>query len=101
MIDLLTVIPIWATFNLKCPVYSEIHSVKVAVDYVLCAMNATRILRALRIRKHLNLIEDAVERSMGEIGLTISVMILFSKYNNHSGSRLYSFSAMNFPQTPL
>lgn len=80
MVDLLTVIPIWVTALVEgCPHYSNILSVQTAVLYVLCGLNTTRILRALRIHKQLIAIEDAVERAMGVMALTVVVMLLFSK----------------------
>ena len=57
----------------------DIDTVRDAVLYFLFGLGTTRILRALRIQRKLNLIEDAVDRCFGEICLTISVMVLFSK----------------------
>lgn len=80
MVDLLTVIPIWARFLVSSvPTYSSINSLTDAIVYTLYGLNTTRVLRALRIRKKLLLIEDAVDRCLGDMALTISVMILFSK----------------------
>ena len=78
MIDLLTIIPIWVSRYTTCPAYSSIDGIETAVIYVLCGLNPTRIMRALRIRKQLVTIEDAVDRALGEMILTISVMLLFN-----------------------
>jgi voltage-gated potassium channel len=79
MVDLLTVIPIWITkYGLTCFTFSEIHSFFDFVIYVICGLKTTRILRALRIKRKLNKIEDDIERCLGEIALIITVMILFN-----------------------
>ena len=80
MVDLLTVIPIWATFftNIN-PTYYGINSLENAIFYILEALNTTRILRALRMRKYLLLVEDPVDRCLGDMALVITMMILFSK----------------------
>lgn len=77
MVDVLTVIPIWVTAGRVCPVYDEINSAGSAVLYLLFLLATTRILRALRIRRKLSNIDDAVKRFIGEISCEISVMILF------------------------
>jgi hypothetical protein len=77
MVDLMTVIPVWVTVFESC---IDINSVKTFKDfgvYVLCGMVSTRIMRALRLRKWLMKIEDDVDRCLGEITLTVSVMMLF------------------------
>ena len=48
-----------------------------AMLYTAFGMNTTRILRAVRIRRKLAKIEDAVEQFMGELVLSVIVMILF------------------------
>jgi hypothetical protein len=79
MVDLLTVIPIWVFyFDNRIPKYLEIDSIKKALLYAMHALNTTRILRALRIRKKLLLIEDVVDRCLADMALIITVMILFS-----------------------
>ena len=80
MVDLLTVIPIWVTFNTVCPNYDDIYTAELGIIYILCGLGTTRVLRALRIRKKLILIEDEVDRCLGELSLTIVVMVLFSKF---------------------
>lgn len=80
MVDLLTVIPIYATYNAKRPHYNDVNSVTLVLMYIFFGLNTTRILRALRIRKYLLVIEDAVERCLGDISLLITVMLLFSEY---------------------
>ena len=84
MVDLLTVIPIWVTYNRELPVLEHIATFRDAVLYCVFALTTTRILRILRIRKHLLNIEDAIDRCLGEISLSIVVMIVFSKYSIYS-----------------
>ena len=79
MVDLLTVIPIWVTYQKKCPDIDNITSFGDGILYIMFGLTTTRILRALRIWKKLTTIEDAVDRCLGQIGLSIGVMILFSK----------------------
>lgn len=80
MVDLFTVIPIWVTFNKSAPRFSDIHDFNMAIVYILFGLSTTRILRALRIHKKLILMEDEVRRRLGEMVLTITVMILFSTF---------------------
>ena len=79
MVDLLTVIPVWVTYGRTLPVLEHIHTFRDAVLYFVFGLTTTRILRSLRIRKHLLNIEDAIDRCLGEISLSIVVMIVFSK----------------------
>ena len=82
MVDLLTVIPIWATFFTDIESkYQGIDSLEKAIFYALEALNTTRILRALRMRKYLLLVEDPVDRCLGDMALVITMMILFSEYS--------------------
>ncbi len=78
MVDLMTCIPIFATYQQTCPSFEEAKGIQI-VYYILCAMNTTRILRALRFRREFDLIEDAIERFLANMCLYIVVMILFSK----------------------
>ncbi len=77
IIDLMTVIPICVTYGYRLPDVDYIHDVPTALLYTVFAMNTTQILRALRIRRKLARIQDAVERFMGELLLAVIVMILF------------------------
>lgn len=77
MVDLLTVIPIWVTANKVAPAVEDVSTISEAVLYILFGLNTTRILRALRIRKKLSNIDDAVNRYLAEMTLAIIVMILF------------------------
>jgi len=77
MIDILTVIPIWVSVYSFVPTYSQISNFRDAAVYFFVGMATTRILRALRIRKRLSIIEDEVQRCIGEIVLQLIVMILF------------------------
>ena len=77
LIDLLSVVPIWVSAYSYVPNYYAIASVRDGVVYLLCALATTRILRALRIRKKLIVLEDEVQRCVGEIILQLLVMILF------------------------
>jgi len=78
MIDLLTVVPIWVTIVYVCPLYSSVYTAADAGLYFLCGLSTTRILRALRIRRYLLLVENEVSRFLGEMCLTLIVMILFN-----------------------
>lgn len=79
MVDLLTVVPIWITINSEPVKYSEIHTFNDTLLYILFFLNTTRVLRSLRIYKKLNTITDEVQRSLGEMVLTVVVLILFSE----------------------
>ena len=78
MVDLLTVIPTWATLGTTAPVYSDISSIYTGVLYVLNLFKASRVLRPLRIRRKLQSIEDEVQRTLVDILLRSFSMILFS-----------------------
>jgi hypothetical protein len=77
MVDVLTVIPIFVTAGKELPNVNYIYNFGDAMLYTAFGMSTTRILRALRIRRKLARIEDAVERFLGEIMLAVIVMILF------------------------
>ena len=83
MVDLLTVIPIWITSSRDPIHYDEIKGYDDFITYLLFGLNTTRILRALRIHKKLMLVEDEVQRVLGNIILTILVMLLFGKKTCH------------------
>lgn len=77
MIDILTVIPIWVSSYSYAPRYDKIQNFRDVIVYILVGMATTRILRALRIRKKLVVLEDEVERVLGEMALSLIVMVLF------------------------
>ncbi len=78
MVDLLTVIPIWITYSKECPKYSETYNnPQKQFLWVMFALNTTRILRGLRCRRYVERIDDAVNRAVGDMGITITIMILF------------------------
>ena len=76
----MTVIPLFATYDITCPDFHSIHTVRAGMYYVLCGMTTTRILRSLRFGSSFSAISDEVQRYLAEISLKIVVMILFSKY---------------------
>lgn len=78
MVDILTVIPIWVTSNRTFPVFSLITSVEETFIYILFILNVTQILRALRIRRQILLIEDSVQRCITEFCLIVVILILFN-----------------------
>ena len=78
MVDLLTVIPIWITYSKECPTFSETYgNPQLLFLWVMYASNTTRILRALRCRRYVEKIDDAVNRAVGDMAITITVLILF------------------------
>lgn len=81
MVDLLTIIPLSVTSNRSPILYSEVKSFDDALTYLMFGLNTTRILRALRIHRKLVTLTDEVKRSLGEMILTVFVMLMFSKLN--------------------
>ena len=79
-VDLMTVIPSYATIGATCPSFEEANSFYNIVYYILCGLNATRILRSLRFLNYFDSMEDEVQRFLAGMGLKIVVMILFSKW---------------------
>lgn len=79
IIDLATVIPIFATYGKECPSIDDANTARQVAQYILCGLTTTRILRALRIRRQVLKIEDKVNRQLTAMGMYIIVMILFSK----------------------
>lgn len=79
MVDLLTVIPIWITSTRQPVNFNSINGLDDFFTYLLFGLNTTRILRALRIHKKLMFVEDEVQRALGNMILTILVMILFGR----------------------
>lgn len=83
MVDLMTVVPIFATYSETCEHYmvnQYDYSAHQMIFYVLCSLNTTRILRALRLHRVVEkYLEDEVEKCLGHMALNIIVMILFSK----------------------
>lgn len=78
-VDLMTFIPVFATYDVTCPDFREIGSGLAVVYFTLCGMTTARILRSLRFRKYFQAIDDEVQRFLADMGLKIGVMILFSK----------------------
>jgi hypothetical protein len=82
MVDIMTVIPIFTTYTEHC-IYYATHEYDYSFDqvvfYILCGLNTTRILRALRVHRAFQYIEDEVQRCLAHMSLNIAVMILFSK----------------------
>ena len=89
-VDIMTFVPVFATYNTDCPNYTQMNTPKEVIFYILCGMTTTRILRSLRFHKYFNAIEDEVQRFLAEMGLKIVVMILFSKLNSSSLWNFYS-----------
>lgn len=79
MIDLMTVIPIFVMYRKECPAISSSNTADEVVEFILCGMQTTRILRALRLRRRFTMFEDEVQRFLANMGLNIVVMLLFSE----------------------
>jgi hypothetical protein len=80
MVDLITVIPIFITYGEEVPKLQAIQTFEQAVYYFLFGLGTTRILRALRLYKKMDFIEDPVSRCLAQMAVGVSVMLLFSKY---------------------
>ena len=82
MVDLLTIVSVYSTSTVNstptCPEFTEIDDFESGLFYVLCGLGTTRILRALRIRKQIEFVEDEVQRFLYNMLLDITVMILFN-----------------------
>jgi hypothetical protein len=79
MVDIMTVIPIFVMYGRTCPAINASNTPTEVVEFFLCGMQTTRILRALRLRRHFVKIEDEVQRFLANMGLNIVVMLLFSR----------------------
>ena len=80
MIDMLTVLPIWVqkSTGIDSVTYEQFrNSTRDAFLYLVYFLGTTRVLRALRVRRKLLMIQDEIDKVMSEIALTISVMLLF------------------------
>ena len=79
ILSILSVIPIWVTYNhpLKDPLMAK--SVEDMVVYIIYAVATTRILRPWRIQQMIKELTNEVQKCVGEMALTIVLMILFSK----------------------
>lgn len=79
MVDIFTVLPIYITYQIYPePVeYPDIATVSDAVNYFLYGAYTLRILRALRVYRKLNFLEDEVQRFLGQMAVSIITMILF------------------------
>ena len=80
ILGILSVIPIWITYDrhLKDPVSAK--SSEDSIIYIIFAISTTRILRPWRIQQMIKELTNEVQRCVGEMALTIILMILFSKY---------------------
>jgi hypothetical protein len=76
-VDLLTCIPIVFTYFNVRPSFEQIDSFYNGWIYFMYALNVTRLLRSLRLRRYLLTIENEVWRHLGEMFLVFIVMILF------------------------
>ena len=79
IVDILTVIPTYATLNASRPIFTDINTFSEAVLYLLFGLKTTRILRALRVRRKILDIEEEVQRTVADMSLQVLVLILFSK----------------------
>lgn len=87
MVDLMTVIPIFVMFGNECPALMDSNTSMEIFKFILCGLQTTRILRALRLRRRFVMIEDEVQQFLANMCLNIVVMILFSKqYPNELNS---------------
>ena len=80
MIDLMTVVPIYVMFGDTCPSLKSTNTTEEIIQFILCGLQNTRILRALRLRRRFSMIEDEVNQFLANMILNIVVMILFSKW---------------------
>jgi hypothetical protein len=86
MVDLMTVVPIFVMFGNTCPALAASNTSWEVLEFILCALGTTRILRALRLRRRFVMIEDEVQQFLANMCLNIIVMILFSTsafFSNH------------------
>jgi hypothetical protein len=79
ILDILIVFPIFITYGRTVPRIQILNTADEVVDYILFGLGTTRILRALRLWKWTDVIQDPVNRCLGQIAIGISVMILFGK----------------------
>ncbi len=77
LIDIFIVISVIATNFIDPVEYGGVHSPLDFVIYSIYGLKTVRILRALWFSKKLMKIDDAVDRYIGEMSLSISLMILF------------------------
>ena len=82
MVDIFTVLPIYITYQIYPePVeYNHIVTLSDAVNYFLYGAYTLRILRALRVYRKLNFLEDEVQRFLGQMAVSIITMILFGMH---------------------
>ena len=79
MVDLLTVVPIWVTLGQREIPFTDIKTVHDAFLYIMFGLSTTRVLRSLRIHRHIMLSKDEVQRSLGTLSLSVCAMLMFSK----------------------
>lgn len=81
LVDLFTVMAtIIADFVFTTRIsYSSISSFVDVLNYFVYLFQTVRILRVLRVHKHLDVIEDKVSRFLYQLALSFIVMLLFGK----------------------
>lgn len=80
VVDFIPILPIWVTFNkVKVQQYNDINTVNERMVWIMFGLSTTRILRLLRIRKKVLELKDDVQRQIGDMILSILVLILFSE----------------------
>ena len=75
----MTVIPIWLTnfvFKESVTLY-KIHNFTDFINFLMYGAHTLRILRSLRLRRKLLLIQDEVKRTLLNMLLTVLAMMLF------------------------
>ena len=79
MVDIITVIPTFLTeFAFPERVsYDNVNTLYEVAIYVNYGFHTVRILRALRVYKHLASIEDQVTRFLYQLALTFLTLLLF------------------------
>lgn len=81
LIAVASVIPVWIIYQYECPTNREAVGTFNITIYIIHALKTTVILRPIRIQKKIKEIPNEVQRSIGEMTLTIVLMIIFSKLN--------------------
>jgi len=80
LLNIASVIPVWFIYDADGPPNSEAVGANKVTMYIVHALATTVILRPMRIQKKIKEITNEVQRSIGDMALTIVMMILFSKY---------------------
>ena len=79
---------ILSTYQETCPSLRLSNTDTQDVFYILCGLNTTRILRALKFQYRFEMIEDEVQRFLAKMTLNIVIMILFSTLPPFSSSHV-------------